>query len=362
MTSYNEGDIIDESIAGLTSQGIDVFLVDNNSSDSTCLKASRFLAKGLIKVQVIEFLENGKPVYSWMELLKMKEKISCELDYDWYIHVDADEIRYPPWPNLNLSEAISRVDKAGYNLINFKLFDFRCTNLAGVPEKFEEGLQFYSTPEPYNQKQVKAWKRSSQIDLHSSGGHFAQVPNPKVFPVRFILKHYPLRNVAQAKKKILTDRKSRFATAERRMGWHVQYDGYESENDIARKLVWDKSVLTEFSLLHEQAELLAEGLDKIIGLGADATFVEMPPTDFLNAFLNSKRQQMGSDPDSAKRLTLLSDMLVACLTGNWKKVQTDVIQCRDQTMRTIYAQIGRIMYLRGDPLLAELLKTSPCGD
>src|SRR5258708_23288585 len=48
----------------------------------------------------------------------------------------------------------------------------------------------------------------------------------KVFPVRFLLRHYPVRGQAHGERKVLAERLQRFAPEERAQGWHVQYGQY----------------------------------------------------------------------------------------------------------------------------------------
>ena len=122
MSAYNEADIIHESILKLIQQEVDVYLLDNGSTDKTKDIASQFLEKGLIQVEKCIYKENEKEVYDWTSLLRRKEELSKQLDYDWFIHVDADEIRYSPWEKYNLREGIHLVDQMGFNLINFRLF------------------------------------------------------------------------------------------------------------------------------------------------------------------------------------------------------------------------------------------------
>jgi glycosyltransferase involved in cell wall biosynthesis len=355
ISAYNEEDIIGEALESLISQGVDVYLIDNQSTDNTLEAIKKFCGRGLVGVQTVKFSEAGKEVYSWKKILNLKERISRELTYDWYIHADADEIRYSPWPQLTLSEAIQKVNDDGYNLINFKLFDFRCCQLPGPDSEFEHNMVYYCSSAPYNQRQVKAWKRHTDINLHSTGGHHAKVPNPRVYPVRFVLKHYPLRNLTQARDKILNDRKKRFALAERRIGWHVQYDQYESAEDICNGLFFDASNLKLFKLFDEQVELLTEAVDILSKAGSDASQIEVSDKELATRFLNAHLANTDGDVNGVDLLTQVHDLFQACFSGDWKKIQRLVDICFDERARSLYSRIGRIMYLRGDPLLHQLM-------
>lgn len=261
MSSYNEEDIIQESIQKLIQQGIDVILIDNGSTDSTVNKAMIYLNRGLINIEECKYFENGREVYDWSKLLQRKQDISKSLNYSWYMHVDADEIRYSPWQGVSLADGINIVDQMGYNLINFKLFNFKLTKKLTSSDSFEERLKFYAKTEVFNRMQVKAWKRDDNIDLVSHGGHLALINNPKIFPIRFIHKHYPIRSVEQGKRKILRDRLNRYSESDRKKGWHVQYDHFKnSDINIESLIELENDTLNFYQ--HEEVvkELLVEAL------------------------------------------------------------------------------------------------------
>ncbi len=239
MSTFNEADIVDESIGSLVDQGIDVFAIDNGSTDGTRDKLDSWIGRGVLGVEELRFYENSREVYNWSGILHAKERAATVLPYDWFLHVDADEIRYSPWIEIPLLEGIEKVHNEGFNLINFKVFNFQLVtdgDGSKYQPRIEDKLTKYLNAAPYDSVQVKAWKRSSEIDLKNSGGHFAKIADPKVYPIRFILKHYPLRTPEQAIKKIFKDRKERFSECERKRGWHVQYDSYISHSDVLKNL------------------------------------------------------------------------------------------------------------------------------
>lgn len=274
MSAYNEADVIHESIQKLIQQEVDVYLLDNGSTDDTVEIANQFLNKGLIKVERCVFTENGKEVYDWTALLKRKEELSRQLDYDWFMHVDADEIRYSPWAHRNLREGIELVDQMGFNLINFRLFNFRLTHEKSADQSIEEALKHYSAVEQFNRMQVKAWKKSSGIDLVSHAGHLALLPQPKIFPIRFIHKHYPVRSIEQGTRKIIKERLARYSTSDRRKGWHVQYDHMSVDRDqIRQELIWDTRELKQFDT-HEITNELFMDASKLLAYYATGSGLE----------------------------------------------------------------------------------------
>lgn len=259
MAVYNEADIILETVSKLLQHDVDVFLIDNASTDGTAARVQHLVGHGLVDIEREQFFEDGREVYNWTALLKAKEALSRRLGYDWYLHVDADEIRLPPWPGLSLREGIDRVDAAGFNLINFKLYNFRLTEGLVTGPDFESTMLDYSHGERFNQRQVKAWQASPAVDLATFGGHHVSVPDARVFPTRFIHKHYPVRSLEHGRRKIIAERRARFSNAERARGWHVQYDDLNEVDD--QEILWDPSRLARFDLHAACLELLAESND-----------------------------------------------------------------------------------------------------
>jgi hypothetical protein len=91
--------------------------------------------------------------------------------------------------------------------------------------------------------QVKTWRQpDTHVDLAATGGHEARFEGRKIYPTPFTLKHYPLRNNEQAKRKVFLERVGRFSPAERAIGWHVQYDNMLSTESFIR----DPSEYVEF--------------------------------------------------------------------------------------------------------------------
>ena len=99
---------------------MDVYLIDNESTDDTVKLAQPYLGQGLLQIET--FRRRGR--FEWRNLLVRKEEISFELDADWVMHADPDERRLPPTSDKTLAEAIAEVDEQGYNAINFMEYTF----------------------------------------------------------------------------------------------------------------------------------------------------------------------------------------------------------------------------------------------
>lgn len=62
------------------------------------------------------------------------------------------------------------------------------------------------------------------MSLADSGGHEVRFPGRAVYPIKFLLKHYPVRSQAHGLRKVLRERVPRWDPAERAAGWHTHYD------------------------------------------------------------------------------------------------------------------------------------------
>ena len=181
--------------------------------------------------------------FDWERILLRKTQLATELDANWFIHHDADEFRESPWSHLSLNDAIRHVDALGFNAIDFAGLDFWPVHdgfRAG--DDVRDAFTFYSEPAPYDRLQIRCWKKTDGLDLASSGGHEARFAGRRVFPVRFILRHYPIRGQAHGERKVFQERRNRFLERERARGWHVQYDEVREGGSFIR----DPSTLTPY--------------------------------------------------------------------------------------------------------------------
>lgn len=232
MAVYNEVDIIEASVRKLVDQGIGVYLVDNWSTDGTLEVARMFLGHGLIGCE--RFPRGGpSPHWEWGRLLRRKEELHRELGARWYTHCDADEVRHSPWPGVSLLDGIRRVDAEGFNCIDYVLLNFRPTDDAFVAGcDMEAHFRYYELgSRPGHFVQMRTWKNVGQpIDLARSGGHDVAFAGKRVYPVRFILKHYPVRGQEHGLRKMIQERRARRLPAEAELGWNGHYDGIRGDH------------------------------------------------------------------------------------------------------------------------------------
>jgi hypothetical protein len=232
VAAYNEADVIGQVLADLIAQGLSVYLIDDGSTDGTVARATPFLGQGLLQIE----RRSSSDRFQWGQILRRKEELAQELDASWFLHADADELRESPWADHRLAEAIERVDRAGYNAIDFQLFNFWPTHERfAAGEDLRQAFSHYQPGSWFDRLQIKCWKKQPQrVDLASSGGHEVVFAGRQVFPIKFLLRHYPLRSQAHAERKIFEERQPRFAKEEEARGWHVQYRGLRAGQDFLR--------------------------------------------------------------------------------------------------------------------------------
>lgn len=246
---YNEEDVIKKTIEYLLCQGLFVYVLDNWSTDNSYEIAKKCVSENPGKVFLHRFPESGgSNYYDWYLQLEKTEQLSCELDFDWFIHYDCDEFRVSPWKNCSLKEFIFNVDQLGYNCIENTVIDFRITENE-QENIFMEDTYFDFRYNDIMFDQVKTWKKCSNVDLKSSGGHFVRVDNPVIFPLKILNRHYPLRCLSQAKKKVYQDRLPRFEKENRERGWHGHYRNLEKDDDFIynkdKLFLWKDSSIEE---------------------------------------------------------------------------------------------------------------------
>ena len=271
IAAYNEADIIERVVADLINQGVQVYLLDDNSTDGTAAAIEPYVGRGVVAIERLPGATagsgEGPGPFDWGRILRRKTELATTLDATWFIHHDADEFRESPWSHLSLNDAIRHVDTLGFNAIDFAGLDFWPTHdgfRAG--DDVRDTFRLYSELAPYSRLQVRCWKKTDGLDLISSGGHEAKFADRRIFPVRFILRHYPIRGQTHGERKVFHERRDRFLIHERAKGWHVQYDEVQEGASFLR----DPSTLTPYdpdavrlslTLRHRGVEELEQSLD-----------------------------------------------------------------------------------------------------
>jgi hypothetical protein len=216
LATYNEARFIRNCIEQLIKHGVEVHIIDNESTDATLDIAREYLRHGVVGIETLK----RRGVYSWRPILQRKEQLAATLEADWFMHVDADEIRLPPRAGQSLAEALCEVEQQGYNAVNFQEFTFVPTAEAPNHDHpdYLRTMRWYYPFLPSFPHRLNAWKKSvSNAELAWSGGHQVRFPGLKMFPQAFVMKHYLFLSPAHAIAKYV---RKTYDPAEVAVGWH----------------------------------------------------------------------------------------------------------------------------------------------
>ncbi len=206
-------------ISDLVADGLDVVLIDNDSTDGTATLAKRYLGHGLVAIERVPWTGT----FSITTLLEAKKALVAKLPHDWVLHVDDDEWLRPPWPGFQLIDALARVEAAGFNCINFEEMTF-----VAWPEEdyvrsdYAKHMTTYYFFEPSKPRLMRAWRRSLGVDSVATGGHLLTHPKLNLFPENFVLRHYLGLSPEYVFRKY---QQRTFDPAELARGWHIQRIG-----------------------------------------------------------------------------------------------------------------------------------------
>lgn len=210
LASYNEQKFIRACLEHYLQQGIEVYLLDNDSTDNTLEIAREYLGRNLIGIERIP--RHG--MYQWQKILMRKEQLADEIQADWLMHADPDEIRVAPTSAQTLAEAIAEVDQKGYNATNFMEYTFLPVRESPDHDnaEFQTTMRWYYPFAQRHPHRLNAWKKQPRrwpgikvfggelirnrrwgvpsVNLRATGGHVVQFPGIRPYPVDFKLKHY----------------------------------------------------------------------------------------------------------------------------------------------------------------------------
>jgi Glycosyl transferase family 2 len=216
IAAYNEERFIGGCLEHLFSQGVEAYLCDNQSTDGTVEIARRHLGAGLRGIEQIP--RNG--IFHWRQILRRKEELASELEADWFLHLDPDEVPLAPRAGQTLAEALTEADASGCNAVEFSELTFVPTREAPHHDHpdYRRTMRWYYPFAPRDLHLVRAWKRQPQpVDLASSGGHVVRFPGWRLYPRRFRLRHYLFLSREHAVRKYVG---KVFDPEEVSSGWH----------------------------------------------------------------------------------------------------------------------------------------------
>ena len=216
LAAHNEERFIGGCISRFAAQGVETYLIDDGSKDATVEIARSHEGRGLIGLEQ----RSRTGVYSWHPILERKEELARELDADWFIHADPDEVRLPPPGHETLVDALAFAEECGANAVNF--FEFTFVPTLEDPDhdhpNFMRSMLSYYPFLPWFPHRLNAWKRQERpVDLATSGGHAVAFPGIRMHPVSFPMRHYLFLSRPHAVEKYV---RKVYDPAEVKQGWH----------------------------------------------------------------------------------------------------------------------------------------------
>lgn len=239
VSTFNDADVIGSLSRRHLNEGLDLHFLDNWSTDGTYAQLEALAREHPGRVALERFPAEGPTAeYRWVEILDRKAEVGRRHVGRWILHVDSDELRLAPWPDVTIAEGLAVAQRWGADVVNFSVFNFAPTrdgfSVADDPFTFFDRFELPHSPPHFNQR--RAWLQGETlVDLASSGGHRAKFPGAKVFPYNFPLLHYSIRSTEQGRRKVFQDRKPRLSAQERlERGWHFHYDAFGEDERFLR--------------------------------------------------------------------------------------------------------------------------------
>jgi hypothetical protein len=198
MAVYNEMDVLPQNIAWYAPHGIRTVVVDNGSVDGSYEYCREALSRG--DIARLERLPTEE--FEWLTLLRRLHDLARELRPYWLMLTAPDEF-FEPADGEDLGVALREDFRSGYNLIKFFNMEFWMTERDDPtdPDPLTR-MRHYSC---YDVDMYRAYPNLEGLDIVSRFGHrplfpagVAERPSPR----RYVSRHYKLRNLEQAQRKI----------------------------------------------------------------------------------------------------------------------------------------------------------------
>lgn len=214
---------------------IHVILIDQESDDGSEKVYNSYMNMPVMDVVKTPF--NGS--FSLQKQLELKEQIRQSIKADWIIHHDSDEIMQSAVLHESLYDMIVKVDKEGYNIINFEEYVF-------IPEdhkvdysqrNFIKEMKFYYCFAPAPLRLNRIFRNNSANNSLANGGHQIIGEEGLIYPRNMILRHY----IGLSFSKLISKYKNRiFSSEEIEKGWHFN----------RLNIDWDKISIPDLDMLN----------------------------------------------------------------------------------------------------------------
>lgn len=175
--------------------GLSLAVIDNGSEDNLqeLIKLNSDIVESSMMLDY-----DGK--FDLVKQLEAKESLALELNADWIIHLDVDELLYSDIKNETLQVALNRVHEAGFNAVNFDEFVFLpVQRLKRFNSNNYNTMDRYYFHEPKPNRLIRAFHKKLKTEV-VSGGHNIE-GEVKLYPQNMIMRHYMFENSKHARTK-----------------------------------------------------------------------------------------------------------------------------------------------------------------
>jgi len=183
----NEEAYLLRCLTHLVDQGVQVYVIDNESTDGSQHILDTFAHPLFLGYEILPF----PGYFDLAALLVRKQKLRSVLNTDWIIHHDADEVMTTDVAGETLAEGIQRIASQGYTAINFQEFTFlppADMDFTGID--YVAGIQTYYHFRPKPIRLVRAFANHLPVSLGDHGGHRFDLSQVRLYPGDFQLRHY----------------------------------------------------------------------------------------------------------------------------------------------------------------------------
>ena len=198
LLCYNDGDILEDSINYLLDNNHDLIVWDHGSDDNTKEVLDRYSDKFLER----KFVPRKFDFYNLYQAMSKNLIDNYISEYDWISWPDQDEFLEGPDRKKKYYEYIKDVYKSEYNWIRFNNLNYWFTEKDDKSIKSPIGrIRYYSNFSTCAPR-IRSW-RASVTNIREFNHNELR---GEQYPVSFNLRHYPMRNKKQLKKRIYKDR------------------------------------------------------------------------------------------------------------------------------------------------------------
>lgn len=192
----NEEVRLGNCLSTLQENGIKFAIIDDGSTDAT----AEVVHRPAFRRSLVHYERRASDnVFRLEPLLMRKAELARQIDADWIIHHDADEVMQSYRPGETLAESIERVGTSDIDIINLDEFVLLPLDHAYVQDNpGPQPLLHYYFFEPAPTRLMRIWKPRFGSAVVRTGGHQVLDGSPRLAAETFALRHYIFRDQAHA--------------------------------------------------------------------------------------------------------------------------------------------------------------------